>query len=177
MLVGRDGKGATPLRYTVNYGASKLSAWVQSQPLEIPRDPPSVRLDVDKGVASARGGNGTKDALHASVGVPGLYSPSIDGVSPTLVDNDRYEPEQVLVAETSDGVRSAELAARAKAWVLPKRKPGVDQADDDPPYEWNVADIGDALFWQPATAGSFTVRVVDDHGRSDQRPLAVGLEQ
>ncbi|KVU52157.1 penicillin-binding protein 1C [Burkholderia ubonensis] len=36
---------------------------------------------------------------------------------------------------------------------------------------------GDALFWQPATAGSFTVRVVDDHGRSDQRPLAVGLEQ
>ncbi|KWI41755.1 penicillin-binding protein 1C [Burkholderia stagnalis] len=36
---------------------------------------------------------------------------------------------------------------------------------------------GDVLFWQPGTAGSFTVRVVDDHGRSDQRPLAVGLEQ
>ncbi|KWN65285.1 MG2 domain-containing protein [Burkholderia ubonensis] len=148
VLVGRDGKGATPLRYTVNYDASKLSAWVQSQPLEIPRDPLSVRLDVDKGVTSARGGNGTKDALRASVGVPGLYSLSIDGVSPTLVDNDRYEPEQVLVAETSDGVRSAELAARAKAWVLPKRKPGVDQADDDPPYGWNVADVGDAVLKQ-----------------------------
>ncbi len=36
---------------------------------------------------------------------------------------------------------------------------------------------GDALFWQPRTAGSYTVRVVDDHGRSDQRPLGVGLEQ
>lgn len=36
---------------------------------------------------------------------------------------------------------------------------------------------GEALFWQPATAGNYTVRVVDDHGRSDQRPLAVALVQ
>ncbi|MCA8298028.1 MULTISPECIES: hypothetical protein [Burkholderia] len=36
---------------------------------------------------------------------------------------------------------------------------------------------GDVLFWQPRTAGSYAVRVVDDHGRSDQRPLAVGLAQ
>ncbi|MDP1159985.1 hypothetical protein, partial [Klebsiella variicola] len=45
-------------------------------------------------------------------------------------------------------VRSVDLAARAKAWVLPKRKPGVDQSDDDPPYEWNVADISDAVLKQ-----------------------------
>ncbi|KWH40598.1 MG2 domain-containing protein [Burkholderia stagnalis] len=148
VLVGRDGKSTTPLRYSVSYDDHKLRAWVHSQPLEIPRDPLSVRLDVDKGVKSARGGDGTKDALHASVGVPGLYSLSIGDVSPTLVDNDRYEPEQVIVAEASDGVRSAELAARAKAWVLPKRKPGVDQSDDAPPYEWNVEDIGDAVLKQ-----------------------------
>jgi penicillin-binding protein 1C len=35
----------------------------------------------------------------------------------------------------------------------------------------------DALFWQPANAGAYTVRVVDDHGRSDQRALVVGLVQ
>jgi len=34
---------------------------------------------------------------------------------------------------------------------------------------------GESLFWQPQTAGSYSVRVVDDHGRSDQRPLAVSL--
>ncbi len=34
---------------------------------------------------------------------------------------------------------------------------------------------GESLFWQPQTAGSYNVRVVDDHGRSDQRPLQVGL--
>ncbi|OXI68046.1 alpha-2-macroglobulin [Burkholderia sp. AU28863] len=148
VLVGRDGKTVSPLRYTVNYDKMKTSAWVYSQPLEIPRDPLAVRLDVDKGVKSARGGNGTADVLHASVDVPGLYSLSIGNIAPTLVDNERYEPEQVLVAEASDGVRSAELAARAKAWVLPKRKPGVDQSDDDPPYEWNLVDISDAVLKQ-----------------------------
>ncbi|GAB7536220.1 penicillin-binding protein 1C [Burkholderia sp. 3C] len=34
---------------------------------------------------------------------------------------------------------------------------------------------GEPLFWQPATVGSYTVRVVDDHGRGDQRALGVGI--
>ena len=34
---------------------------------------------------------------------------------------------------------------------------------------------GASLYWQPPTAGSYTVRVVDDHGRSDQRPLGISL--
>ena len=36
---------------------------------------------------------------------------------------------------------------------------------------------GESLLWQPQTAGSYNVRVVDDHGRSDQRPLGVSLVQ
>jgi penicillin-binding protein 1C len=34
---------------------------------------------------------------------------------------------------------------------------------------------GEVFFWQPPAAGNYTVRVVDDHGRSDQRPLGVSL--
>ncbi len=34
---------------------------------------------------------------------------------------------------------------------------------------------GTSLFWQPVNAGHYDVRVVDDHGRSDQRPLDVNL--
>jgi penicillin-binding protein 1C len=34
---------------------------------------------------------------------------------------------------------------------------------------------GESLFWQPPGAGQYNVRVVDDHGRSDQRPLGVSL--
>jgi len=46
----------------------------------------------------------------------------------------------------------------------------------------NNAYIGSAapntlLFWQPPTAGEYTVRVVDDAGRGDQRAVTVGLIQ
>jgi penicillin-binding protein 1C len=34
---------------------------------------------------------------------------------------------------------------------------------------------GEPLFWQPASAGSYVLRAVDDHGRSDERPLDVRL--
>ena len=34
---------------------------------------------------------------------------------------------------------------------------------------------GESLFWQPGTAGNYQVRVVDDRGRSDERPLGVSL--
>ena len=34
---------------------------------------------------------------------------------------------------------------------------------------------GDVFFWQPPGAGNFRLRAVDDHGRSDERPLDVRL--
>jgi hypothetical protein len=34
---------------------------------------------------------------------------------------------------------------------------------------------GESLFWQPLNAGHYDVRVVDDHGRSDHRPLDVSM--
>jgi len=36
---------------------------------------------------------------------------------------------------------------------------------------------GNSLFWQPRSAGRYRVRVVDDHGRSDERLLEVSLVQ
>jgi alpha-2-macroglobulin len=143
-LKGR-GEGPTPLKFTVAYDAAKLKAWIHSQPLALPRDEDAVQLKLDAGVRSARGGDPTKDAVEMSVKVPGLYSLTVSDVSATLVNNDKFEPEQVLVLSTSDAVKGTELAALAKAWVLPKRKPGHKQAADEPPYEWETSEVGDDL--------------------------------
>ncbi|RDU99070.1 alpha-2-macroglobulin family protein [Trinickia dinghuensis] len=147
-MAGTDGKFNTPLKFSVVYDATKLTAWVHSQPLDLPRDDGSVQLTLDSGVRSSRGGAGTKDPLTSVVRVPGLYSLSVKSVSPTLVDNDHYEPEQVLVTEISGAVRGSDLGNVIKAWVLPKRKPGVDQNDDDPPYEWDTADVSETVLRQ-----------------------------
>ena len=147
-LADKDGKFGTPLKFTITYDAFKLNAWVHSQPLQLPRDDGAVLLMLDDGVRSSRGGSGTPDKLQASVRVPGLYSLSIQDVSPTLVDNDKYEPEQVLVANVSGSVRGSELAGLTKAWVLPKRKAGVQQSSDDPAYGWDVSEVSEAVLRQ-----------------------------
>lgn len=148
VMVGRDGKTTTPLRFSVTYDAAKLNAWVQSQQLDIPRDDLSARLTLDSGVRSSRGGDGTKAPQQTSVRVPGLYSLAVTQLAPTLVDNDRYEPEQVLLTEMSDAVRGNDLAGLVKAWVLPKRKPGINQGDDEPPYAWNTTEVGEDVLRQ-----------------------------
>lgn len=147
-MAGPDGKFNTPLKYSVVYDTTKLNAWVHSQPLDLPHDDGAVQLTLDSGVRSARGGAGTKDPLTSVVRVPGLYSLTVKSVSPTLVDNDHYEPEQVLVAEMSGAVRGSDLNGTIKAWVLPKRNPGADQSDDDPPYEWEAADVSETVLRQ-----------------------------
>ena len=147
-LKGRDGQYSNKLKFTVTYDAARIKAWIHSQPLELPRDSDVVTLTVDKGVRSARGGDATPEPVSASVGVPGLYSLNVAGVSATLVDNDKFEPEQVLVMGISDAVRSADLAARVQAWVLPKRKAGFKQRDSEPPYDWSTDDVSDAVLRQ-----------------------------
>jgi penicillin-binding protein 1C len=36
---------------------------------------------------------------------------------------------------------------------------------------------GESLLWQPQVVCTYNVRVVDDHGRSDQRALGLALEE
>lgn len=147
-LAEKNGKFGTPLKFTITYDAFKLNAWVHSQPLKLPRDDGAVLLKLADGVRSSRGGDGTPDKLQTSVHVPGLYSLAIQDISPTLVDNDKYEPEQVLVANVSGSVRGGDLAGLTKAWVLPLRKPGVPQSSADAPYGWDVSEVSEAVLRQ-----------------------------
>jgi hypothetical protein len=149
-LKGRDDKAEPhPLKFTVTYDPVKLKAWVHSQPLDLPRDDDMVEMKVDAGVRSTRGGDPIPSERVASgVRVPGLYSLGVGDVSATLVNNDRYEPEQVLVLSTTDAVRGADLEKVTQAWVLPKRKAGVKQKDDEPPYDWGIGEVSDAVLKQ-----------------------------
>jgi hypothetical protein len=161
-LLDRAGREAAPLKFTVTYDAYKLHAWVHSQPLALPRDDGAVRLALDRGVRSLRGGEAFAQALETRVRVPGLYSLRIESLDPTLVDNDKYEPEQVLVMALSGTVRDRELAAGVRAWVLPRRKAGVKQAQDDPPYGWDVSEVSEAVLRQSAPLALEVVPTEDE---------------
>ncbi|HEV2607565.1 MAG TPA: MG2 domain-containing protein, partial [Xanthomonadaceae bacterium] len=168
-LLDNKGKPGPALLFTVTYDPLKLHAWVHSQPLALPRDDGAVAVKIDKGVCSARGGDCTADPLGSDIRVPGLYSLTVDEIKPTLVDNDRYEPEQVMVVSVGGAVRDSDLTGLIHAWVLPERKNGADVAQIKPPsakppsasaasddsdeetpdepgtYDWSASEVSDTV--------------------------------
>src|SRR5688572_3768863 len=111
----------------------------------MPRDDTPMTVKVDKGVRAARGGNETSDALQAVVTIPGRSSLRFSGAHMTLVDNARYEPEQILFVSSSSPVAERALTGGVAAFVLPLRHPN-QPAEQRRPYEWTSADlIGKAI--------------------------------
>jgi len=121
--------------FTVVYDKFKMAAYVHSAALAMPRDDTSMTLKVDKGVRAARGGNDTREKLQAVVAIPGRASLRFSGARMTLVDNARYEPEQVLLLQSSSPVAEKALAGKVSAYVLPVRHPRQPKEDKDP-YQW-----------------------------------------
>ena len=156
-------KTPTPLHYTVKYDAARLNAWVRSDALAVPRDTSEVDFVLDKGVRSALGGDAATKPLQNSVSVPGRYSLAINNFESTLVDNDKFEPEQVMLANLSSPVHGPELAALTHAWVLPKRNPRFPQADDEPPYAWQPQEVSESVLQQAQVLKLDLVPTADEY--------------
>jgi uncharacterized protein YfaS (alpha-2-macroglobulin family) len=115
-----DQKHGSDLKFSVTYDEHRLKAFVHSMPLQLPRDDGSVGMKLADGVRSSRGGDGTEKAVETTVRVPGLYSLKIDEMQATLVDNDRYEPEQVVTMQFASAVSDTDLGKHVHAWIVPK---------------------------------------------------------
>src|SRR5215468_12186211 len=94
-----------------------------------------MTLRIDKGVRASRGGNATRDRLVAAVTIPGRTSLKFSGTHMALVDNARYEPEQIVLFESSSPVAEKALSGKVSAYVLPVRHPN-QPAEDKDPYRW-----------------------------------------
>jgi alpha-2-macroglobulin len=139
------GLAADSKHFTVTYDKLKLFAYIHSAALAMPRDDTSITLVVDKGVRAARGGNTTGSRIQSVVTIPGRTSLRIDGGQMTLVDNARYEPEQVLVFNSSSPVTEQAFTGKVQAYLLPVRSP-KQRADDKEPYDWSdESEIGNDI--------------------------------
>jgi uncharacterized protein YfaS (alpha-2-macroglobulin family) len=130
--------------YTVTYDKLKLHAYVQSAQLAILKKGGRVDLQIEPGVHAARGGNETKEPLKASVEVPGLYSLTVTDLRLTIARDERDNPSQALVIETSHSITEPEMTAHVHAWLLPNKHPDPkqqaawDKLNNHRPFPWNV---------------------------------------
>ena len=157
LAVAKDAEylGLTPesRHFTVVYDKFRLAAYIHSSSLAMPRDDTPMTVMIDKGVRAARGGNDTPDRLEAVVTIPGRASLRFFNAQMTVVDNARYEPEQILLVTSSSPVAERALDGKVTAQLLPVRHPKQPK-EDTRPYEWlDVSEIGADMLANCETVG------------------------
>lgn len=158
------GIGKESTRFTVSYDKFKLNAFIHSEILPIPKDSGEIRFTLAKGLAAARGSNALDAELARTVAIPGLYSLSVSDVTPQVVTNDKNEPEQVLVLQTSATVHEREVQKALAVWVLPKLHPDPKQNPaDGEPFDWSGAEITDAVLKDAAKLAPQAVPAEHEH--------------
>lgn len=137
-----------PKKFVITYDERRLNAFVHSEPLAIPVINGSLQMHIAAGVHAQRGGNASTDEIRTAVTLPSLYSLNISSISATLVDNAHYEPEQVLVMETSQAINEHDASKGISAYILPQLCPAAqpNQPDQpDQPCNWNIDDVSESV--------------------------------
>jgi uncharacterized protein YfaS (alpha-2-macroglobulin family) len=143
--------------FTVAYDKFKLAAYIHSAALAMPRDDTPMTLRIDRGVRAARGGNASRSPLQAVVTIPGRASLRFSDARMTIVDNARYEPEQILLITSSSPVGERALTGVVSVRLLPVLSPRQSPGDKRP-YRWeDVDEIGADIV---AKSDSIDVRYV-----------------
>jgi hypothetical protein len=142
--IGRLGKGLAYRdaqlhnRPEITFDDTRLNAYVRSAALATPLESTPVSAKLDEGIKARDGGNASNAPLVAEVTVPGRYRLTFTAAQVSFVDNERGEPEPVLMFSSSSAVADDTIAGKVQAWLLPEKA-----EDDTRPYNSN--DIDDAL--------------------------------
>jgi uncharacterized protein YfaS (alpha-2-macroglobulin family) len=150
---GRDGVilgiGADDKKFKVTYDKFKVNAYIHSEAMPIPAQPVKIAVIIEAGARSSRGGNGTTEAVKQSVTVPGLYSLALQKIELTLAENERLEPDRIMMFSISADTHEKEVAGKVKAWVLPVHHPNTKLEERKHPFNWsNPSQIGPEILAQ-----------------------------
>jgi alpha-2-macroglobulin len=138
---GVFGRSGEQLKFDVTYDKKKLAAYVHSAPLAIPQDDAVLALEVAKGLKSARGGPAIAEVISQKITVPGLFHLVVNGAELALVNNERYEPDQVLVLSSSEDVHEKIMTDALTVYLLPAYHPATKIEDRHEYYHWSWGQV------------------------------------
>ena len=112
------------VKFTVSYDKFHGKAYLHTNKIPIPDYDSSMELFIDDGVKSTLGGPKTSDELKRQTSVPGMLTHfRIENANLTLVRNDQYEAEQVLILTSTALVSLEDLTKSLEVYLLPKDRP------------------------------------------------------
>lgn len=131
------GIGAETWPFTVSYDKYRGEAYIHSKPMDIPDEDLFMSITIDSGYHAERGGPDMDQKLERKVAIPGKYSfLRIASQELTLVRNERYEPEQVLIINTTAGVQESEIVKNLTVYLLPQDLPPIQGRPGQKDYHW-----------------------------------------
>ncbi len=131
------GIGAETYPFTVSYDKYRGEAYIHSKPMDIPEKDVTMSITIDSGYHAERGGPDMEQKHERSVPIPGKYSfLRIGSEELTLVRNERYEPEQVLIINTTVGVQESEIVKNLTVYLLPQDLPPIQGQPGQKDYHW-----------------------------------------
>lgn len=131
--------------FEVSFNKVGNEAYIHSAQVDIPLKEHTMVLVIDDSARSKRGGATIPKELSAWVSVPGMYSYfRVSSAQVSLVRNKHNEPEQVLLVETTDGVKESVLQSNLEVFLLPKDRPATKPRNKVVKnYSWSrVEEIG-----------------------------------
>src|SRR5256884_7669564 len=109
--------------FTLSYGLHRRTAYLRSSNVTLPDKEDFMKLELSKGVRTARGGAQTRDAAEQKLLIPSNGTAfQIKAIEATIARNKAGEPEQVLILNTTADISSRELAKAIQIRLLPKRE-------------------------------------------------------
>jgi len=132
------GFGAESWPFTVSYDKYRGEAYIHSKPMSIPEKDMSMLLTIDSGYRAERGGPATGQKFERTAVIPGKFTfLRIASEDLTLVRNERYEPQQVFVINTTTGVQETEIVKSLSVYMLPQDLPPIQGQSGEKNYNWS----------------------------------------
>ncbi|NOQ28171.1 MAG: hypothetical protein GQ564_22645 [Bacteroidales bacterium] len=131
-------------KFSITYDDFFSRAYIVSESLPIPEDDVQMQITIEKGIKSSWKGNSQSNELSRKVTVPGMLTfVRIQSVEQTIVTNEKYESEQLLVVDTKGKIKASELLKNMEILVLPIDRPELPGTKEDKNHYWsNVQEIG-----------------------------------
>lgn len=126
-----------PIHYQATFDKWKRTAYLRTDTLPLSNQPANLLLTIDAGLTAANGPGATREAQTTKITIPDASSYfKLNNVTTAIVHNDKDEPQQVIIFDTTLGVTTHELANHVTAYLLPKDKPKTVWQASIPDYDW-----------------------------------------
>ncbi|MCL2331718.1 MAG: MG2 domain-containing protein [Proteobacteria bacterium] len=137
-----DGDG---VKFSVKYDTFNRVAFITSDAIPVRADPQKLKLII--GRATTIQGNARAQTLSANATIEAEDNFfKISDISTTVADNQRQEPEQLLLLNFTSAANDVKWDDYVVAYLLPQHKDSDEDADSS--HQWKSDEIGDEVIAQ-----------------------------